>query len=65
MILRMALIEVRAAANAEVERIKSIAKWLVENCAASANVSLPIAGSIVVYSDGSYRKADSVVLGAN
>ena len=63
----MVLIQALAAARDEAKRIASIAQWLAANSAASASVCLPNAGSIVVYSDGSYKPAGSarVILGAN
>lgn len=69
MILRMALIESRAAANqaaaAEAARIAAIAKYLRDEGAVSASASLPISGSVVIYSDGSYKRAASYVRGVN
>lgn len=69
MILRMALIESRAAAleaaRNEAARIAAIAKYLRDEGALSATASLPIAGSVVIYSDGRCKRAASYVRGMN
>lgn len=54
--LMKSLEQVRAAA-AELERIQSIAKWVAQNGAVSANVSLPINGRLVVYPNGQFVRA--------
>lgn len=55
------------AVRVESARIAAIAQWLRENGASSANASLPNAGPIVIYSDGSYKLngAARVILGVN